>query len=487
MQGISKDKDKVSNWREKAKRRSVEIGSLKKRIAEIIKSRNNWKEKYKRVKAENYRLRKALRTSEKQEKSGVRAKEKGKEKGGKAKHHSYSLQIIMLCMLLRQKGNCSLRSSASILKIIALSLDLELSFPSRSSIQNWEKKLGYSRLKREGKKEEKWVLIIDESVSIGNQKLLLILGVEISNYKIKSALTFEQVSVLCIGIGKSWKGAAIAAEIKKIKARNFSISYSVSDGGTNIGKALLLSEIRQVRDCTHFIGNLLKKQYKDNELFEQFSKKCGQLRREVYLGKDTLIIPPKQRAKGRFLNLQALSKWAYKMLLLVENEAASLSSEQKEKLSWIKAYKGLILEIYVQCKTMDELFELLKNKGLSSENIAACKIILKKSNVTDFFKKGVEEYMTTNFKLAEKEYALICCSDIIESYFGKYKGLLTQTSSQVITDSCLCIANFNQNFNEKEIKKAMEEVKIVDLKNWKEEQLPSSLFQEKIKLLKSVG
>jgi len=484
MQGMDKYMDKLSNWREKAKRRSKKIGSLKKRIQEIIESRDKWKAKYKKVKAENYRLRKSLATRIKEEKKEVVKKEKEKEK---PKYHSYSIQIIMLCMFLRQKGNCSLRSTSSILRIVALILDLELSYPSRSSIQNWEKKLGYSRLKKESKKGKKWVLIIDESISIGKQKILLILGVEVSNYKMNSALRFKEVSVLCIAIGSSWKGESIAAEIKKIKARKFSILYSVSDEGTNIAKALKISKIRHIKDCTHSIGNLLKKQYKDNELFVLFRKKCGELRREVYLGENAIIIPPKQRTKGRFLNLQPLSNWAYKMLLLLEKEGDELSPEQREKLSWLKEYKILVLEIYMQCKTMNELFKIMKNKGLSAQNIEVCKEILNKSNVTDFFKKGVEEYMATNLKLAINENVLICCSDIIESYFGKYKGLLSQTSSQVITDSCLCIANFSQNFNEKEIKRAMEEIKIVDLKNWKQEQLPSNLLQEKIKLLKSVG
>jgi len=481
---MDKYMDKLSNWREKAKERSKEIGRLKKRMQEIIQSRKNWKEKYTLVKAENDRLHKALKTKIKEENKW---KEKEKKAIEKPKHHSYSTQIIMLCIWLRQEGNCSLRSSASVLKIVALMLDIELSFPSSSSIQNWEKKLGYSRLQEEGKKGTDWVLIIDESISIGSQKLLLILGVEISKYKMGSALTFKEVSVLYMGVRKSWKGQAISEELEKIKARNFSITYSVSDGGTNIGNALIISGITHVKDCTHYIGNLLKKQYKGNELFGEFSKKCGELRRQVYLSKNAIIIPPKQRTKGRFLNLQPLSKWAYKMLLLLEKEENILSPEQREKLSWLKEYEPLVLDIYMQCKTMNEIFKILKNKGLSFQSVEECKTILKKSNITDFFRIGIEEYMATNLKLAVNDKALICCSDIIESYFGKYKNQLARTSSQVITDSCLCIANFSQNFDEKEIKKAMEDVKIVDLKKWKHEQFPSNIVQEKRKLLKSVG
>jgi len=41
----------------------------------------------------------------------------------------------------------------------------------------------------------------------------------------------------------------------------------------------------------------------------------------------------------------------------------------------------------------------------------------------------------------------------------------------LITDACLCLANFNPNFGKKDVKKAMENVKIVDLNEWKQKKL----------------
>jgi len=109
-----------------------------------------------------------------------------------------------------------------------------------------------------------------------------------------------------------------------------------------------MSDIIQIQDCTHAIGNLLKKRYGSNEQFIAFSKQCGILKRQVMLGKDALIMPPTQRVKGRFLNLQALSDWAYKMLLLLQKDDSLLSDEQKEKLEWLENYRTLILEMHEQ-------------------------------------------------------------------------------------------------------------------------------------------
>lgn len=68
---------------------------------------------------------------------------------------------------------------------------------------------------------------------------------------------------------------------KGLKAKGFNLVQSVNDEGTNLIKALKMSEIPRVSDCTHAIGNLLKKQYhKDEHL--SFSKQCGVLKRQVF-------------------------------------------------------------------------------------------------------------------------------------------------------------------------------------------------------------
>jgi len=480
VQGTNEYNNKVSLWREKAKKRSKEISVQKKRVKELLWSRDNWKRKYKSLKAEHAALEKRLK---KIERTAVPAE----CRKVKPKNHSYSVQLILLCIWLRQGGNCSLRGCVSILKIMSLMFGLELSFPSPSSIQNWEKKLGYSRLDQMGSSDQEWVLILDESISVGQQKLLLILGVELSKYSFGGSLRFEDMQVLYLGIGKSWKGEGISKELEQLKSKGFSISYAVSDGGTNLGKGLRISKLIQVKDCTHALGNLLKKQYSTNESFIAFSKQCGIFKRQVMLGKDAFMMPPTQRVKGRFLNLEPLSNWAYKMLLLIKKKDSMLNAEQKEKLAWLNTYQTLIIQIYEQCKTMNRLFKILKNEGLSQQSAQQCRSVLRNSKATIFFKKGVRQYLKTNLALMKSKQPIICCSDIIESYFGKYKNQLAKTSAQLITDSCLCIPNFNHSFDEAEIKMAMEKVKIVDLKNWRLNNLPSDVFQQKRKLLQSVG
>ena len=153
MQGTQNDKRKIIQWREKAKERRIEKESYKRRIQELIKSRDNWKSKYKRTQVENRRLKKAKVV----EKEPLLEDEK-------PKHHSYCVRTILLFIWLRQQGNVSLRSCVSMLKILKLVLHLKFEIPSKSSLQNWEKKLGYHRLNKSGDSSAKWAIILDLSL-----------------------------------------------------------------------------------------------------------------------------------------------------------------------------------------------------------------------------------------------------------------------------------------------------------------------------------
>lgn len=483
MQGTNYYSLKVQNWKKKAIARRKIIEALTKRIKELMSSRSNWKDKYKHVKLqlddlkkENIRL-----------KSQLECHQKGAIfTAGKAKHHSYGTVLIFMCMCLRQQSNCSLRGCVKMLKVMCLVLGMELSLPGKSSIQNWEKKLGYYRLTHPEKQGD-WMIILDESISIGQQKLLLILGVNLQHYGFDKALQFSDMALLDLAISSSWKNEAISQRLNDLKAGGINIAYAVGDGGTNLVKGLKNSNIYRIADCTHAIGNLLKHQYNSNEEFLRFSKQCGVLKRQIQLSKYAKFSPPKQRIKGRFLNLQELSKWAYRLLNMLSDDSQQLDQQIYEKISWLKDYKTLVTAIYEQCQTMNQLFEILKKQGLSKASQQACLHLLDKSNCPDYFVQGVTKYLQTNVGLLKGRKKLICCSDIIESYFGKYKYMVSKNKNPMITDACLSIGNFNQKFDESVIKKALEKVKIVDLKQWKEKNCPTSILKSKQMLFKKSG
>jgi hypothetical protein len=105
-------------------------------------------------------------------------------------------------------------------------------------------------------------------------------------------------------------------------------------------------------------------------------------------------MPPQQRVKGRFLNLEPLCNWAYKMLLLLQKKESKLTLSQQERLQWLEDYESFILEIYEQSQTMNQLLKILKNEGLIKDTAKRCKLILNKMNCAPYFKEGVIRLVT---------------------------------------------------------------------------------------------
>ena len=92
----------------------------------------------------------------------------------------------------------------------------------------------------------------------------------------------------------------------------------------------------------------------------------------------------------------------------------------------------------------------------------------------NIFAKNILEYLENlgdkTLELGEK--SILCSSDVIESFFGKFKQKINPNCPHKLTEFVraafrFTIANFSGNFNEDELQKALENVSIKDLKKYK--------------------
>jgi len=129
----------------------------------------------------------------------------------------------------------------------------------------------------------------------------------------------------------------------------------------------------------------------------------------------------------------------------------------------------------------------IKRNGLSAETTNKVRQIINQESCPVFFKKGVEAYLNEASVLLKEYEQIICCSDIIESHFGKFKNKQRMNPEKAITMNCLSIANYGKTMESKEIKEAFEKIKIVDLQKWKEEKKLKTRISKKNELYKNVG
>jgi hypothetical protein len=447
----NKSKGQVKNtensWKTKATKRSKIIRQQKRRILELEQSRDLWKNKHKNKPIESQSVCFDSR---------------------KAKHHQYSLLVILWVIQMQNYGLMSLRSCRHCVSSLYLVLNLSGRVPSHGSIRNWLCKHGIHRLKESSNSGKKKALYVDESIILGGEKILLILGISSDKIPLEGSVSHQDVEVLHVSSEKEWKAESIADILTKID-KNGGISYIVSDQGCNLTKAYKLCQYTHIEDCTHILANFLKKIYQQDTRFEAFRKLIGELRKKWFLSKEnSKYMPPSMRGKLRFANIFTCVDWAKKQL----DNWINLEESIRSCLAFLKEHQGFIEELIQQSKIFKMVCSILKNKGFSQEQKTA---IMKElsletnpKNVT-IFTENIIEYLENllqkSLDLGEK--SILCSSDIIESFFGKFKQKINPNCPHKLTEFMFTIANFSGNFSEGELQKALENIKIKDLKKYK--------------------
>jgi hypothetical protein len=102
---------------------------------------------------------------------------------------------------------------------------------------------------------------------------------------------------------ESRTGEQIFAETDYCKQQPGTILYATTDGSSTFKKALGLAGLPHVYDVTHAIAGMLEKLYEKDATFIKLTKDMGMMRLQLCCSQYARIMPPSQRSKSRFLNL----------------------------------------------------------------------------------------------------------------------------------------------------------------------------------------
>ena len=369
-----------------------------------------------------------------------------------------------------------------------LYLGLELGQPCYVTILIWTKKVGLFSMQPPIEKSDDWVLIIDESIAVGHERLLVIYGIRTSQLTFNRALTYNDLRPLFIKSSNKWTAEIIKKEIEILIEKWGDIKYIVADGGNGICKGIKLLGKAHVYDVTHKIAWLLKNMYSQDQTFIEYTKGMSQMRFKGVCSDISHLIPPKQRTNSRFMNLDILSDWGLKALNCLKT--STKGSKIYESLSWVLEYEELIIELDTINTTISEIKALLKTKGLSKKMFNLVTKIFRHKTLNarlQYFKENLLKHLKETLMQLPDEKELLCTSDIIESSFGKYKNYMSQNSMAGITDLSLCLASFTNRLDARELKAGLEKTKMSDLKKWSEDNIGETNFSRRKKALKICG
>lgn len=401
----------------------------------------------------------------------------------------------MLCVLIYTQTSCGLRTVVSILQIFEKVLGTSFGkTPSYTTVRNWILKLGLSVYTDDiPEKRKKFAVIIDESIMINKEKLLLVLG--FNPARAKRPLQHKDMTVLGMKIGESFNRTDVKDEIDRISNKCGSTpEYGISDGAHNLVGGFKDAGIVHHLDISHTLGNCMKSVYGKDADFEKLTDELGKIRLRYHLTDKAWLLPPNMRAIARFMNLRGWVEWASGMLACYH----SLEDTMKEAYAFLLSYRELVEELSVCIDAIQYTEEVCKNEGLGRRTCALCKDYIIRHVIGNANPRrarlGIKmmEYLDRQCGLIknDKEVHLIS-SDIIESDFGIYKAKKSPNKLYGITSFVLMlplypkVADYSVTYKQ-DFKVRLANVKLKEIDLWAKENLFPNRVALRTKTLKKV-
>lgn len=280
--------------------------------------------------------------------------------------HTYPLQTIALAIFIRVHANGSLRCAAKTVGFVAQLMGWSYSAPVHATVDNWVRRLGLFELRGGAAKHGEYLTIIDESIQIGCEKVLLVLGVKLpADRSHAAALRFDEVEVLGLQVAQSWKADQVQDFItEQLDHHNgIELAYAVCDGGTHLNKALCAIGLPVIADCSHKLMNGLKKLLANSAALGRLTKFMGQYRRKYILSQNSHLCPPILWDKDRFLRLFTVVDWVDRL----QGGWSELTSTQRQQLEYLCSpnVQHLLRELRQLRTLVAAVSKILKSRGMS--------------------------------------------------------------------------------------------------------------------------
>ncbi|WP_239473423.1 MULTISPECIES: hypothetical protein [Bacteroides] len=394
------------------------------------------------------------------------------------------------------RTNCGLRTVVKILEIFNEVLEGKCGkVPCYNTVENWMKKLGLSTYENDNKPtDKKFAYIIDESIMVNREKLLLILGVSAEHPG--HPLKHEDVTVVSMKSCGCFKGDDIKQEIEKsIEKNGAKPEYVISDQAHNLTNGISQSGLLHHIDISHAMGTCLKHAYGNEPDFVNFTTILGKVRLQYHLTDKAYLLPPNMRSIARFMNMNSWVDWGNKMLGCF----ASLPKEMQDAYSFVLDYKELLVELKTAVAAVEHIETICKTEGFNLANSKKCKnyitrhIIGNANNRRAMFGIKILEYLKQQEeKLNDIYESRNISSDIIESTFGVFKQKKSPNKLYGITPFVLFIPlhaklenkSATKTFNFKE---RLCNVKLKDIDTFANNHMSTNWVTVRTKQLKNVG
>lgn len=420
--------------------------------------------------------------------------------------HEYSIAAIFTAIQLYITGAVSFHACSRIIACLQDQLPEFSRVPSNNSIQSWVLRLGLYNLTVVKQKANDWVVILDHTCQLGNQKCLVILGIRLSQWStLGRPLTFQDLTVLMIRVIERSTGLLVESQLREVQAEIGLIAAILSDQGSDlVNGANLFSQspaaeppifdVDQValpgeakplvlKDFSHASSHILKKHLEADPRWQEFISQCGKTQPKVKQTVLGALAPPTQKVKGRYMNIGEIIRWGVKMLGLLAGTRGKLpegiaSLLLQEKYGWLGNFTESLHQWHELDQLREESLHVIRVCGYSSMAVDTMRSKLSPYRSYPSSQRMADELL----ELARSQNAAIApglsypgSSEIIESLIGKSKQIQGQHSRSGFSKMVLTISTCLSELSEGVVSKSLQAVRELDVRKWTKAALGNTL------------
>ena len=383
--------------------------------------------------------------------------------------HRYAVRVMSMAINLVLFANLTLRAAAQSFRILE-----QLECPSFWTIRTWVLRLGLYELQRTKPRASDWVFIVDATIAVGQHKALVILGVRLSWLRGRDfSLGHQDVVILGLKILTRCDGLAVYDQLEEA-ARTVGIPRAVvSDDGGDIRKGMRLfrqahPEVGWFHDLTHRLALFLEKELSAAAWWSEFLTRVGQCRQACQQTAWSHLLPPAQRTKARWFNLEPLIRWALRVVAYGRREAGA-DAKFAALFGWLAPYESELAQARQLVVMMKVVCVIIKRKGLHRATVERCArriARIAKTERTRAFGHQILAFLQAQLAQLKPGETMLGSSDVIESLFGKYKGVVERSPMKAITVMVLLVAALTSERTPAVIREAMETVGMAEVETW---------------------
>jgi len=347
-----------------------------------------------------------------------------------------------------------------------------LDVPSFSTIRSWLLRVGHYALTRALDQSTAWVWLVDHTIQIGTQKILVILGCPMDQVPFgQRALQLCDLQLVALVPMEKSNAALVEAELEQAVERTGRPRLIVSDQGSDLKKGISdfqdwYPRTAYVPDVAHYGATLLEHAWDDQSRWQQFIKELQSTSAKVRQTKSAYLLAPRMRAKARFMNVQVQLRFARRVLKLLQREVPH--PKATEYYGWLKDYQEDLAVWEREHGLVQTTIELVRVQGLHAGTGPLLEQAWGEIDTRDSTIRIAERlraYVTT-YQPTAKDERFVASTEVLESSFGKLKRIERQQSQDGMTGLVLALGTMVGQSTDADLKEALETTPQKKVDNW---------------------